>query len=177
MQVKFSWRLSVLALVVLVHAFVLGWLVKHEHPPQHEDDTAMLVEFIDAPIVIRPPPVKRILPPNRHIAPRRPVSRTQAATPLLMIEPNVPTPAPPPKSLFGSDGRLRLPADLMEQIDRKFGDQRQFDFQVPHMDDAAKFFDRPTALVVESTRFEQYWAPDRDLSSGCFASHPRTRRR
>lgn len=164
MQVKFSWRMTVLALVVLAHVLALEWLSRNVRPVERED-TALLVEFIDAPVVIRPPPEKPVLPsttPTRHRV--RTASPPQPARALQMIEPpTAQASATPEKSLYGSDGHLKLPDDLMDQIDRQFGDQRQFDFQVPHIDDAAKLFDRPAAIAYQSTRFAQYWKPDQDL--------------
>jgi hypothetical protein len=165
MQVKFSWRVLVLAAVVALHWLALAWLSRNAVPATFEQDAAFRVEFVEAPIVIRPPPPIPPVPaststPHRLRAPSTPPQTTPA---LQMIEPPTHAPAPEPTSLYGPDGRLRLPADLMEQIDRKFGDQREFSFQMPHADDAAKYFDRPKALAFESTRFDQYWKPDQDL--------------
>jgi len=164
MQVNFSWRMLVLAVVIALHGFALIWLSRNALPTPHEDDSAMRVEFIDAPIVIRPLPTTPVLPPKkaRHqlrVAPSRP----EAAQALQMVEPAAQSPAIVHESLYGPDGQLRLPADLMDQIDRQFGEKRQFSFQVPHLDDAAKLFDRQPPIVYESTRFAQYWKPDEDL--------------
>jgi hypothetical protein len=51
---------------------------------------------------------------------------------------------------------------MLEQIDKQVGDQRVFSYQVPHIDDAKKYFYRNPALAYETTRFEQYWTPDQD---------------
>jgi hypothetical protein len=69
-------------------------------------------------------------------------------------------PTPPQLKLYNPDGSLHLPADLMDNMDRQFGDKRQFSYQVPHLDDARKYFARNPALVYEKTRFDQYWTPD-----------------
>lgn len=165
MQVKFSWRMLVLAVVIALHGFALMWLSRNAVPAPREDDSAMRIEFIDAPIVIQPPPVKPVVPaktPTRHPV-RTPSAQPIAAQALQMVEPAAPSPTTTPQSLYGPDGRLRLPADLLDQIDRQFGDKRQFDFQVPGLNDGAKVFDRPTALAYEPTRFAQYYKPDQDL--------------
>ena len=57
----------------------------------------------------------------------------------------------------------QIPSDLLDQVDRQFGERRSFSYQVPHFDDARKLFYRPQALSYESTRFEEYWQPDQDL--------------
>ncbi len=164
MQVKFSWRMLVLAGVIALHGFVLIWLSRNAVSTLHEDDAAMRVEFIDAPIVIRPLPTRPELPTPkpRHQSRVAPL-RLVAAQALQMVEPAAQSPATVHESLYGPDGRLRLPADLMAQIDRKFGDDRTFSYQIPHLDDAQKLFYRPKALSYEPTRFAQYWKPDQDL--------------
>ncbi len=43
------------------------------------------------------------------------------------------------------------PEDLLEQLDNQFGDTRVFSYQIPHMDDARKYFYRNRALPFEST--------------------------
>jgi hypothetical protein len=70
--------------------------------------------------------------------------------------------SPPELQLYNPDGSLRLPADMMDKLDREFGDKRQFSYQIPHLDDASKYFERNPALVYEKTRFDQYWTPDED---------------
>ena len=160
MQVKISWRSSIFALVVLAHALALLWLSRSAHSITY-DDHAMRIEFIDAPIKMATIPV----PPKISAPPHR-ASRTMPVThaSLQWVTPAKAEPAPvAPPSLYGADGRLRLPDGLMDQLDRQFGDKRSFDFQQPKLDDAAKLFYRPQALSYESTRFEKYWKPDQDL--------------
>ena len=65
--------------------------------------------------------------------------------------------------LYNPDGSLHLPTDMMDKLDRQFGDKRQFSYQIPHAEDAKKYFERNPALVYEKTRFDQYWTPDEDL--------------
>lgn len=64
--------------------------------------------------------------------------------------------------LYNPDGSLRVPDDMLDKLDRQFGDKRVFSYQIPHMDDAKKYFERNPALVFERTRFDQYWTPDAD---------------
>ena len=159
MQVKFSWRLWVLALVLLAHALALDWLSRSARVAEREDE-AIQVDFIAAPIeapaiVIRPPPKRARNPP-----PAQPSSNNA-----LRLEPPASVaPSPPERlQLYGLDGRLRLPDNVMDEVDRQFGEQRSFSYQVPHLDDASKMFYRPKALSYESTRFDKYWRPDQDL--------------
>jgi hypothetical protein len=68
-----------------------------------------------------------------------------------------------PLPLYNPDGSLRVPADMLDKLDREFGDKREFSYQIPHLDDAKKLFYRPAALVYEETRFDQYWKPNETL--------------
>ena len=65
-----------------------------------------------------------------------------------------------PLQLYNPDGSLRVPEDMLDRLDEQFGDKRVFSYQIPHMDDAKKYFERNPALVYEPTRFDQYWTPD-----------------
>jgi len=161
-------RLGLLAAVALLHLLavllLLALVEKNQAPPA---DDAILVDFIEA----APPPHR--VAPNETITIRMPAPaaaspagparptptptrpRVRAAVPMQAVE------APEPR-LYNPDGSLHLPADLVDKLDRQFGDKRQFSYQIPHLDDGKKFFDRPPALVYEETRFEQYWQPDED---------------
>jgi hypothetical protein len=158
-------RIGLLAAIVLSHllgALLLLALVERNRAPPVED--AILVDFVDA-VPAPPPPV-----PNETLTirmPMPPATPRQAPAPRPRVRSEVPmraVEAPPPLQLqlYNPDGSLRVPADMLEQLDRKFGDKRQFSYQIPHMDDAKKFFDRPPALVYEETRFDKYWKPDQD---------------
>jgi hypothetical protein len=158
-------RIGLLAAIVLSHllgALLLLALVDRNRAPPVQD--AILVDFVDA-VPSPPPPL-----PNETITirmPTPPATPRQAPAPRPRVRSEVPmraVEAPPPLQLqlYNPDGSLRVPADMLEQLDRKFGDKRQFSYQIPHMDDAKKFFDRPPALVYEETRFDKYWKPDQD---------------
>jgi hypothetical protein len=67
-----------------------------------------------------------------------------------------------PLQLYLPDGSLRLPDTVAKDLDRASRD-RQFDFQMPDLDAAARLLDRPPALVYEPTRFDEYWEPNEDL--------------
>jgi hypothetical protein len=128
-----------------------------------------LVDFIDAApppapavapgetITIRMPPRAETVPDRTASAPSRPRPRARTDRPLQAVD------APPALQLYNPDGSLRIPPDLMDKLDRQFGDKRQFSYQVPHLDDAKKLLERPPALVYEATRFDQYWRPKKDL--------------
>jgi hypothetical protein len=163
-------RLGVLAAIALLHilgAVLLVALVERNRVPPPDD--AILIDFIDdlpapelppAPnetITIRMPPTA---PPHSPPAPApapRSAPRVRGSEPMQSVD------TKRPLELYNPDGSLHLPADLVDKLDRQFGDKRQFSYQIPHMDDAKKFFDRPPALVYEKTRFDQYWQPDEDL--------------
>ena len=160
-------RAGLLAAVLLGHllvAWLLPWL--EVRPAAREE--AVAVTFIDRqpeplpmpePVAFSPTPVAEPAP-SRTVAPKprrkpRPSIPLQAQAPL--------SPPPPALHLYGPDGRLVLPPDLLEQIDRKMGDSRTFDYQVPGMERAEKLLNRPPPIAYERTRFDEYWTPDRDL--------------
>jgi hypothetical protein len=95
-------------------------------------------------------------------------SRPTTAMPRPAVAPRpVPRTSPAPDAplqLYDRDGALRLPQSVLEDLDRTARD-RQFDFQMPNLDAAAKLLDRPPALVYEPTRFDEYWEPNEDLLS------------
>ena len=135
----------------------------------------MVVSFID-----RPPP-------------KRPVDAAPAEVPAptpVVPDPTVPKPAPPPIDprparhpekrqlaptadpikresrpidFYSTEGRVRVPDDMLEQIDRQVGDKRVFSYQVPRMDDAKKLLHRNPPISYQSTRFDKYWKPDQDM--------------
>jgi hypothetical protein len=161
-------RAGLLGAIVLLHLLGAVLLIELADRNRAEAvDDAIVVDFItDPPRVVEAPPL-----PNETITIRRPT--TPAPAPRT---PPTPRPskarrgdhamqvveAPPRVELYNRDGSLRVPEDLLDTLDRKFGDKRQFSYQIPHMDDAKKYFERNPALVYEETRFEQYWTPDAD---------------
>jgi hypothetical protein len=165
-------RLGVLAAIALLHvlgALLLIALVERNRTPPPDD--AILVDFIDAApepptplanetITIRMPSPTPTLAPKPALAPQpRPRPRVRTDVPLQAVDARRPLP------LYNPDGRLRVPEDMLDQLDRKFGDKRQFSYQIPHLDDGKKLLERPPALVYEETRFDQYWKPRKDLLS------------
>jgi hypothetical protein len=165
-------RASILAAIVLVHWLVLAWWLPRLATPRHpaEEQVAIRVEFITdpAPVVMQPEPEVRKTDQREPPRPAQPVRkrpRIRSDTPLQALPP----PAPAAKSrleLYGADGRLKVPDDMLDQIDRKYGDKRVFSYQVPRLDDAKKAFYRNPAITYEKTRFDEYWKPDQDLLTG-----------
>ena len=164
-------RASILAAVVLAHWLVLTWWLPRLATPRHaiDDEVAIRVEFISDPSPVATQPevevqaVTQVLPPVQP-TPTRKRPRIQSDT-YLQALPSLPA----EKSrleLYGADGRLKVPEDMLDQIDRKYGDKRVFSYQVPGMDDARKAFYRNKAITYEKTRFDEYWKPDQDLLTG-----------
>lgn len=163
---------SILAAVVLAHWLVLVWWLPRLATPRHaiEDQTAIRVEFI----IDSPPPATTQFgaelqsttqfAPSTRAKPSRKRPRIQSDAPLQAL------PSPPAENskleLYGADGRLDVPDDMLDQIDRKYGDKRVFSYQVPRLDDAKKAFYRNRAISYEKTRFDEYWKPDQDLLTG-----------
>jgi hypothetical protein len=161
-------RAGVLAAVLLAHLGLAVWLPWFDRGPAAPEDEALLVNFIP-PDPLPPPPepvvepdaAPRAEPDTRPSAPRPNRPRRRPTTPQPLQVQTMPPPAR--LDLYGEDGRLKLPKDMLEQIDRKFGDTRRFDYQVPGMERAEKLLNRPPPIVYEGTRFDEYWKPDQDL--------------
>jgi len=167
------WRFGLLAGVVLAHAIaVLGLLALLEKRGREQED-AIVVDFIDEPAA------QPVEVPNETITIHRP---TASPKPKLAPKPkplpkrervlDIPMQAvenPPRKDgklqLYNPDGSLRVPKDMLDNLDKQFGDKREFSFQVPHLDDAHKYFDRNPALVYEATRFDKAYHPNKDALS------------
>ena len=162
-------RTGVFIAVVLAHlgvALWLPWLDVDESPPL---DEAIQVGFIPPDPLPMPPAEPVIEPPMEPerernapepAKPPRPPRRRPVAPLALQVQS---VPAPRKLELYGEDGRLKLPEDMLEQIDRKYGDTRTFSYQVPGMERADKLLNRPPPIAYESTRFDEYWQPDQDL--------------
>ena len=174
-------RAALLAAVALAHLLaLLGLMALLERRQAVAEEEAILVDFIDEP----PPTVVELPPlPNETITIRKQTPRPAKSKPAMKRErvapASVPVPDAPPSpvdvplhatenprkkelQLFNPDGSLRTPEHMLDKLDEKFGDKRSFSWQIPHMDDAKKYFDRNPALVYEETRFDKYWQPDHD---------------
>jgi hypothetical protein len=156
-------------LVVALHALFF-WFIESQsrnEPLAMREDEAIRVDFIarlpeqriraDAPA----PPERATQAPPRTARPAKPQTPTQ----LQWVAP-APPPAQPatdaPLRLYAPDGSLRLPDGLMAKIDANAQD-KQFEFQLPDLDKAGRFLDRPPVLAYEATRFEQYWQPNENM--------------
>jgi hypothetical protein len=172
-------RGALLGIVALAHVLaVLGLMALLERRQRVAED-AILVDFIEEapPTVVELPPLPNetiTIHPPKPAAKPAPKPRPQRkappadATPPSLDPPMQVVDAKPspdrgkPLPLFNPDGSLRVPADMLDKLDAQFGDKRQFSWQIPHMDDAKKYFDRNPALVYEGTRFDKYWTPEGD---------------
>ena len=166
-------KVVILATVLVAHWLALAWwLPRMANPrPAADEETALLVDFIrDPPAagLVEPEmvtvPKTRATPVSPRVVTRKP-RKPRVDTPLQAL----PLPAgkgKPSLELYGSDGRLKVPDDMLDQIDRKFGDKRTFSYQIPRMDDAQKAFYRNPPITYEKTRFDEYWKPNKDLLTG-----------
>lgn len=156
----------------MVHLLGAVWLLADRAVESDLEDAApsTWVEFVTLPapleipetIVIRPPPAaaSRASAPAPVIRPTSSVTVEQA--PALLAQEDARAPENPLR-LFTADGAPLLPEDMLDQLDRKFGDQRDFSFQRPGLDGMDKLLSRPQALTYEATRFEAGWRPETDL--------------
>jgi hypothetical protein len=159
-------RLLLLGAVGLLHLLVFAVLMPLlDRHRVFDEEEAILVDFVAPP----PPPMQVV--PNETITIRRPqptsspgsrVRPTRSTGPRPTDAPMQVVEAPPPRKLqlYNPDGSLRVPDDMLDELDKQFGDKRRFSYEIPHYDDAKKYFDRNPALVYEKTRFDESWAPD-----------------
>lgn len=174
-------RIALLLTIVLVHSLgawlFIGMLARE---PAIPEQTVLVLDFgPPARAVVKAPPpaiAESPLPPRMR-PPRKRVTRAiRASVPALQAQAAAPaalatraretSQAAQALRLYNPDGSLRVPEDMLGQIDKAVGDKRVFSYQIPHMDDARKYFERNPALVYETTRFDQYWTPDQDLLTG-----------
>lgn len=166
---RLRWRVLILVGIALLHILGARWLLLATNGNVATDEVALVIDFIDASPQPRsgiyPVPVPKFRKPIK-------IAKSKGKLDVLTeITPTLPSSVTPsslhgPKQslqLYNSEGRLRVPDDLLDQLDKQVGDQRVFSYQIPHIDDAKKYFDRNPALVYETTRFEQYWKPDQDM--------------
>jgi hypothetical protein len=166
------WRFGLLAGVVLAHVLALLGLLALLDKRERMQEDAIVVDFIDEPAA------QPVEVPNETITIHRPTASPKpkpapkpAPKPLPKRERVVDIPmqaveSPPRRGgglqLYNPDGSLRVPMDMLDKLDEKYGDKRQFSWQIPHMDDAKKYFERNPALVYEATRFDKYYRPNKD---------------
>lgn len=171
--------------IIAMHFLAARWLWLQ----MGRTEAAEIITVLEFPPVrprIAPPPLPQpvVTPPRPHaprkVTPRKHVthSRTLQVNPIAAeplpapsktarnpprAEQDIQQPPPTALQLYDDNGRLRVPADMLDQIDRRYGDKRVFSYQIPHMDDAKKYFDRNQVLSFQSTRFEEFYKPDRDM--------------
>jgi hypothetical protein len=157
--------MAILLVVLLLHVVAIRWLAltrNADESPGH-DDAVLVIDFIDLPAQKQPVPTPEQKPPVSKPAAsaHEPIASRQTHLPAKRrrAQPSS-VPADEPLQLYDPDGSVRTPDDMLEQIDKSVGDQRVFSYQIPHLDDAKKYFYRNRALTYEGTRFDQYWIPD-----------------
>lgn len=172
-SMRLYWRLGLLVGIVLLHVFAARFIlsVLSASGTSAPEQTVLVLNFpmpaaspqVAEPIRISghadanaPAKRRRKAPAHEASSPAEPrAERTQPTLPATPIRSK-----PGSLSLYTDDGRLRVPDNMLEEIDRSVGDQRVFSYQVPHLDDAHKYFDRKQVVAYEPTRFDQYWQPD-----------------
>lgn len=160
-----------LLLGILLGHLLVAWLLPWLEVRPDVLEEAVVVTFIERlpepspePEPAGDPPTASPEPAAARPEPARPPKPRQKARPSMPLQAQAPLSPPPARTeIYGPDGRLVLPPDLLEQIDRKMGDARTFDYQVPGMERAEKLLNRPPPIAYERTRFDEYWTPDRDL--------------
>src|SRR4029079_11775203 len=119
------------------------------------DEDATLVDFIDEPPPMHVPPNEtvtiRMPKPEARATPAkpRPRERTPAESKPTVSNRVPPTVADIPMQvvdakrkpskkleLLNPDGSMKLPDNMLDEIDKKYGDKRTFSWQIPHYEDA-----------------------------------------
>ena len=172
-SMRLRWRLGLLIGIVLLHVFAARLIlsVLSASDKSAPEQTVLVLNFVTVPAPL-PQAAEPIRIRGHFDAKTLDKRKRKTSIPITSAsgEPHkAPTQLTTPtrsklrfESLYTTDGRLRVPDNMLDQIDKTVGDQRVFSYQVPHLDDAHKYFDRKQAIGYEPTRFDQYWQPDQD---------------
>lgn len=171
------WRAPLLGSLIGLHVLAFVYLPLGE--PWREkrgEEEAIQVDFIDLPppvnhedILIRPEPDEVAEDDAASPIPAR-VPMSPASKPPLVVPPSPRQKSEPTRPgamsmIYTEDGRVRLPEGLIDDLDKRFGEQRQFSYQQPSLDKADKLLEHRKYLAYEPTRFDKDWRPNQDLLS------------
>lgn len=165
-------RVALLGLIVLVHGLVaIGLLAMMDRRGQTSPETVTVIEFVETRPVVPTIPIQGVAPPPSSRPEARAIPDTRPRVEESIVREPIPKPRvamPDPRAterleLYGADGRLHTPDDMLEKLDREFGDKRVFSYQIPRLDDAQKLLHRNPPIEYRPARFDQYWKPDKDL--------------
>ena len=166
-------RALLMAGVVLLHLLGAYSLYRFTTEPDVRGSGSLHVDFV---FEFPPPPLPPVVPsppteadtrsPPRHVAasrPARPAPREAQAPPSAAAR-TTPQQAPSIQlQLYDANGRVRLSKEVLDDLEKRYGDSRSFSYQIPRMGDAQKVWGRIRALPYEATRFDEYWKPDQDI--------------
>ena len=162
-----SHRIALGAAVLALHALFALLLESQLRPHAQAGtrDDAIVVDWLVtmAPAVIRPPSRQAAPTPARASRGAATASPTHASTRTPRAPDTTARTNDAPLQLYQPDGSLRLPGSFVDDFDRTTAAQRRFDFEIPDIDKAGHWLDRPPVLAYEPTRFDRYWAPDENL--------------
>lgn len=155
----YSSRLSPLA---ATEPMTLVFLLPEEPLPAPEPAPAPLPEPARPAIETQTPTAPASAPARPAATPSRPPREPR---PMVAVE-LPPRDAPrddTPLKLYGVDGTLALPDDVVARIGDVEDDARTFDFQMPGLAESGRFMERQPVLVYEATSFDRYWIPEKDI--------------
>lgn len=166
-------RVLVLAAVVLLHLVGAHVLYRMATRPEQPGPGSMRVDFVfEFPPPEPPPPPAPPAAPLRYAKSQPARARAGDARPHRAA---TTSPGPPPRTataeappsirlqLYDANGRLKLSKQVLDDLEKRYGDSRSFSYQIPRLGDAQKVWGRNPALVYEPTRFDEYWKPDQDI--------------
>lgn len=165
-------RVLLMAGVVLLHLLGAYSLYHFTTQPDLRGPGSLRVDFVFE----FPPPLPPVVPsPPSQADATSPPRRATAPSPARQAPRRVPSPpsaaartTPQQASsiqlqLYDANGRVRLSKDVLDDLEKRYGDSRSFSYQIPRMGDAQKVWGRIRALPYEATRFDEYWKPDQDI--------------
>lgn len=153
--------------VVLAHAglwWLLQWTSRPDLPHLSEHD-ALLIDFITraAPPEKMPDVRSSSAPATRVHAAERPLSSSRSSA--MAVRPQsarTPIAAATPE-FYNDDGSVHISAEVLADLAKLRGDDRQFDFQIPGLDRADALLQHRSPLEYRATRFDKDWRPNQDL--------------
>lgn len=173
-----GWLLAIIAIGHVLVFLALDYSSRMP-PPAAAEQTTLVFLLPEEPLPVppqpepAPAPVEPVPVPTPAQVPAPAPASPAASPPRPRREPQpmVAVELPPreaprddaPLSLYGTDGTLTLPDDVVARIGEVEDDARTFDFQMPGLAESGRFMNRQPVLVYEATPFDRYWIPEKDI--------------
>lgn len=153
--------------VVLAHAglwWLLQWSSRPDLPRGPEQD-ALLIDFITRAATPEKLPKSRSSAASVARVHSAEQSSSSSRPPAIAARPQTsrtPIAASTPE-FYNDDGSVHISAEVLADLAKLRGDNRQFDFQIPGLDRADALMQHRSPLEYRATRFDKDWRPSQDL--------------